>query len=75
MNKTFDRRQFLRVSGMSLGAGQQGKGTGPSSARDLAKKQRGVADALDELGDADGSGKAAALAQEAKRLAQALESG
>ncbi|NUQ92744.1 MAG: hypothetical protein HOQ26_07510, partial [Gemmatimonadaceae bacterium] len=49
------------------GAGQQG--------RALAKEQRAVAQKLDELGDADGSGRAEALAAEARRVAEALERG
>ncbi|HEX8851738.1 MAG TPA: DUF4175 family protein [Gemmatimonadaceae bacterium] len=49
------------------GAGQQG--------RALAKEQRAVAQKLDELGDADGSGRAEALAAEARKIAEALERG
>jgi hypothetical protein len=44
-------------------------------ARQLAKQQRGVADQLEELGDADPTGKTEALANEARQLAQALERG
>ncbi|HEX2718827.1 MAG TPA: hypothetical protein VHM67_14195 [Gemmatimonadaceae bacterium] len=51
----------------------------PQAARDgakgIAREQRAVARALDELGDADGSGRAEALATEARRLAEALERG
>jgi hypothetical protein len=49
------------------GAGQQG--------RTLAREQRAVAQKLDQLGDADGSGRAEALAAEARRVAEALERG
>jgi cell division protein FtsB len=41
--------------------------------RSLAKQQRGVAQSLEELGDGDPTGKADALAKEARQLAQALE--
>jgi hypothetical protein len=44
-------------------------------AKGIAREQRAVARALDELGDADGSGRAEALASEARRLAEALERG
>ena len=44
-------------------------------ARQMAREQRGVARSLDELGDADGSGRTEALAAEARRVADALERG
>jgi hypothetical protein len=44
-------------------------------ARNLAKSQRDVARKLDEVGDADASGRAAELAREARQLAQSLEQG
>lgn len=43
------------------------------SARVLARQQRAVARALEEIGDADGGGRAQPLAVEANRLADALE--
>lgn len=60
------------------GAKQSGQGASPdmqSSARSLAKSQRDVANQLDEVGDADASGRAAELAREARQLAQTLEQG
>jgi hypothetical protein len=60
------------------GAKQGGQGVSPemqSSARSLAKSQRDVANQLDEVGDADASGRAAELAREARQLAQTLEQG
>ncbi len=45
------------------------------SARSLAKSQRDVANQLDEVGDADASGRAAELAREARQLAQTLDQG
>ena len=44
-------------------------------ARGLAKAQRDVAKQLDDVGDADASGRAAELAREARQLAQSLEQG
>jgi len=46
-----------------------------SLARTLARQQRGVADQLEEAGDAAGGDKAAQLAQEARQLADALDGG
>ena len=60
------------------GAQRGGQGVSPdmqSSARSLAKSQRDVANQLDEVGDADASGRAAELAREARQLAQTLEQG
>jgi hypothetical protein len=54
----------------SPGAAGQGA---RSAARKLARQQRGVAEQLGELGDADPSGRSDALAREARQLAQALE--
>lgn len=51
-------------------------GDGPGqrdAARRLAQQQRGVAEKLEELGDADPTGKSDALAREARQVAQALE--
>jgi hypothetical protein len=46
-----------------------------SSARSLAKAQRDVANQLDDVGDADATGRAAELAREARQLAQTLDQG
>ncbi|MBX9927777.1 MAG: hypothetical protein K2X99_02590, partial [Gemmatimonadaceae bacterium] len=62
-------------------AAQAGKAGGPSeaaarqAARDAAKAQREVARALDDAADADATGKAEALAREARQVAQTLEQG
>ena len=50
-------------------------GQARDGARQMAREQRGVARSLDELGDADGSGRTEALAAEARRIAEALERG
>ena len=52
------------------GAGGQGA---RDAMRQLARQQKGVADKLDELGDADPSGRADALAREARQLAQSMD--
>jgi hypothetical protein len=52
-----------------------GSPSAQSLARALARQQRGVADQLEEAGDAAGGDKAAQLAQEARRLADALDGG
>jgi hypothetical protein len=60
------------------GAQRGGQGVSPdmqASARSMAKSQRDVANQLDEVGDADASGRAAELAREARQLAQTLEQG
>jgi hypothetical protein len=60
------------------GAEKGGQGVSPdmqSSARSMAKAQRDVANQLDEVGDADASGRAAELAREARQLAQTLDQG
>jgi hypothetical protein len=60
------------------GAQRGGQGVSPdiqASARSMAKTQRDVANQLDEVGDADASGRAAELAREARQLAQTLEQG
>ena len=55
-------------NGASSGAGQ-------SLARAIARQQRGVADQLEEAGEATGGDKAAQLAREARQLADALDGG
>ena len=44
-----------------------------ATARMLARQQRGIANQLDELGDAAGGDRAAELAKEARQLAEAME--
>jgi hypothetical protein len=61
-------------------AGAQRGGQSPSpemqaSARSLAKSQRDVANELDDVSDADATGRAAELAREARQLAQSLDQG
>ena len=48
---------------------------GREQARQLGRQQREVAASLDEMSDADRTGRAEELAKEARQLAQALESG
>ncbi len=55
--------------------GASQSGAGQSLARELARRQRGVADQLDEAGDAAGGDKAEQLAREARQLADALDGG
>jgi hypothetical protein len=55
------------------GGGQSG--AGQALGRELARRQRGVADQLDEAGDAAGGDKAEQLAREARQLADALDGG
>jgi len=50
-------------------------GAGQALARELARRQRGVADQLEEAGDAAGGDKAEQLAREARQLADALDGG
>ena len=60
------------------GAERGGQGVSPdmeASARQLAKAQRDVANKLDDVGDADATGRAAELAREARQLAQTLDQG
>jgi hypothetical protein len=59
---------------MSMPNGSSG-GAGQALARSLAQKQRGVADQLEEAGDAAGGDRAAQLAREARQLAEALDGG
>jgi hypothetical protein len=65
------------LNGQSASLFQMPSQSGESreGARQLAREQRGVARSLDELGDADGSGRTEALAAEARRVAEALERG
>src|SRR5690606_14847675 len=55
--------------------GRQPSAQAQAQARELARQQREIARNLESLGDPDGSGSADAMADEARRLAQAMESG
>jgi hypothetical protein len=59
---------------MGMPSGGQ-SGAGQALARELARRQRGVADQLEDAGDAAGGDKAAQLAREARQLADALDGG
>jgi hypothetical protein len=59
---------FAMPNGGATSAGQ-------ALAREIARKQRGVADQLEDAGDATGGDRAAQLAREARQLAEALEGG
>jgi hypothetical protein len=65
----------INSQAQSLLAMPGGTPSAQSLARALARQQRGVADQLEEAGDAAGGDKAAQLAQEARRLADALDGG
>lgn len=64
-----------QAAGLMPGQGRQPSPTMQAQARELARQQRAIARDLEALGDPDGSGSADAMADEARRLAQALESG
>jgi hypothetical protein len=64
--------QAQGLMGMPNGAQS---GAGQALSRELARRQRGVADQLEEVGDAAGGDKAEQLAREARQLADALEGG
>ena len=59
---------------MGMPSGSQ-SGAGQALARELARRQRGVADQLEEASDAAGGDKAEQLAREARQLADALDGG
>jgi len=62
-------------SGLSMLPGGAGGSQAQAAARALARRQRALADALEEAGEGDGSGRSAELAKEARQLAQALARG
>ncbi len=64
-----------QAQGLMPGMGQPMSASMQATARVLAREQRQVASQLDELGEAAGGDKAAQLAKDAKRLAEALEGG
>jgi hypothetical protein len=68
-------QSFLQNAIQQQKQGQQMSPEGQALAKDLARTQRDVARKLDDVGDADASGKAAELAREARQLAQSLEQG
>lgn len=78
-------QQQLALNGQmqSLFPGAQGQGQPPqgldaagrAQARELARSQREVARQLDEVADADPTGRAQEMAREARLLAQALDQG
>ena len=59
---------------MAMPGGAAGS-SGQSLARSLARQQRGVADQLEDAGDAVGGDRAAELAREARQLADQLDGG
>jgi hypothetical protein len=62
-----------QAAGLMPGQGQSMGAEARDRARQLAQQQRGVARALEELGDNDATGKADDLAREARMIAQVLE--
>jgi hypothetical protein len=64
--------QAQGMMGMPNGAQS---GAGQALARELARRQRGVADQLEEAGEAAGGDRAEQLAREARQLADALDGG
>jgi hypothetical protein len=64
-----------QAQGLLSMPGGQGSPGAQATAQALARQQRAVAQQLDELGDAPGANRAAELAREARRLAEALEGG
>jgi hypothetical protein len=71
-------RQQGNINAQSAGGmptGQGGNGQDGSGLRGLARRQRGVAESLEDAADADNTGRTEALAKEARDIAQALERG
>jgi hypothetical protein len=70
-------RQQQQINGqagaMSMLPGGESGQQAQSLAQALARRQRQMAQRLDDVSGADGSGRAEALAQEARRLAEAME--
>ncbi len=64
-----------QAQGLMSMPGGQGSPGAQATAQALARQQRSVAQQLDELGDQPGANRAAELAREARRLAEALEGG
>jgi len=64
-----------QASGLSLMPGGSGSAQAQAAARALARRQRGLAEGLEEVGEGDESGRTSELAKEARQIAQALERG
>jgi hypothetical protein len=64
-----------QAQGLLAMPGGQGSPGAQATAQALARQQRSLAQQLDELGEAPGANRAAELAREARRLAEALEGG
>ena len=62
-----------QAAGMSMMPGGEGGSQAQQMAQAIARKQRQIAQRLDDVGTGDQSGRADALAKEARRLAEALE--
>ena len=75
MQRLANQQGALNAQGAGLFQMPGGTGTPSAQGRAIARQQRAVARALEELGDADGSGRADALAAEARHVAEALERG
>ena len=76
MQEAAQQQGQINQSAAGLPMGRPG-GAGPSgvSPGSLARQQRKVAQGLEEVGDADATGRTDALAKEAREIAQALERG
>ena len=62
-----------QAQGMSMMPGGEAGSQAQQMAQAIARKQRQIAQRLDDVGSGDASGRADALAKEAKRLADAME--
>ncbi len=62
-----------QAQGMSMMPGGEGGSQAQQLAQQIARRQRQIAQRLDDVGSGDASGRADALAKEAKRLADAME--
>jgi hypothetical protein len=62
-----------QAQGMSMMPGGEGGSQAQQTAQAIARRQRQIAQRLDDVGSGDASGRADALAREAKRLADAME--
>ena len=62
-----------QAQGMSMMPGGEQGAQAQQMAQAIARKQRQIAQRLDDVGGGDASGRAEALAREAKRLAEAME--
>jgi hypothetical protein len=64
-----------QAQGMPIGPNGQLGESGMAGARALGQLQRGLAQRLDQLAEGDESGRASAMAKEARQIAQALDRG